>query len=277
MGRIIVCDTKQATKPYIFSNTKVAVYSYEELCYYIFHNMPLLHPDYFKAELIRWIGQELEMQDLANELIGEMAAEAPLLEMLVTILSAREYYNQDEIRIFIANYEDRKNQTGLEQLKETADSFLLYKRYVRAISIYNKILEKEKLISDKKFLGNVYHNKGVALAKNLELEEARTAFLRAFSLNEDDDSIRQYFVVLMMMKSYDQVKQEAQTIGMPAQKLEDMVEEITQARDDAQGTSVYKKFHKAMYNYDHGDLNDFNKRVDMIITQWKQEFREQTI
>lgn len=277
MGRIIVCDTKQATKPYIFSNTKVAVYSYEELCYYIFHNMPLLHPDYFKAELIRWIGQELEMQDLANELIGEMAAEAPLLEMLVTILSAREYYNQDEIRIFIANYEDRKNQTGLEQLKETADSFLLYKRYVRAISIYNKILEKEKLISDKKFLGNVYHNKGVALAKNLELEEARTAFLRAFSLNEDDDSIRQYFVVLMMMKSYDQVKQEAQTIGMPAQKLEDMVEEITQARDDAQGTSVYKKFHKAMYNYDHGDLNDFNQRVDMIITQWKQEFREQTI
>lgn len=277
MGRIIVCDTKQATKPYIFSNTKVAVYSYEELCYYIFHNMPLLHPDYFKAELIRWIGQELEMQDLANELIGEMAAEAPLLEMLVTILSAREYYNQDEIRIFIANYEDRKNQTGLEQLKETADSFLLYKRYVRAISIYNKILEKEKLISDKKFLGNVYHNKGVALAKNLELEEARTAFLRAFSLNEDDDSIRQYFVVLLMMKSYDQVKQEAQTIGMPAQKLEDMVEEITQARDDAQGTSVYKKFHKAMYNYDHGDLNDFNQRVDMIITQWKQEFREQTI
>lgn len=277
MGRIIVCDTKQATKPYIFSNTKVAVYSYEELCYYIFHNMPLLHPDYFKAELIRWIGQELELQDLANELIGEMAAEAPLLEMLVTILSAREYYNQDEIRIFIANYEDRKNQTGLEQLKETADSFLLYKRYVRAISIYNKILEKEKLISDKKFLGNVYHNKGVALAKNLELEEARTAFLRAFSLNEDDDSIRQYFVVLLMMKSYDQVKQEAQTIGMPEQKLEDMVEEITQARDDAQGTSVYKKFHKAMYNYDHGDLNDFNQRVDMIITQWKQEFREQTI
>ena len=34
MGKIIVCNTKTAQNPYTFLNTKVSVYSYEELCYY---------------------------------------------------------------------------------------------------------------------------------------------------------------------------------------------------------------------------------------------------
>ena len=42
MGKIIVCNTKTAQNPYTFLNTKVSVYSYEELCYYLYNNMVLV-------------------------------------------------------------------------------------------------------------------------------------------------------------------------------------------------------------------------------------------
>ena len=34
MARVILCETTPATTSYIFPNTKIEVYSYEELCYY---------------------------------------------------------------------------------------------------------------------------------------------------------------------------------------------------------------------------------------------------
>ena len=45
MGRIILCQPRQAVIPYRFTNTKVEVYSYEELCFYIYNNVALLNPE----------------------------------------------------------------------------------------------------------------------------------------------------------------------------------------------------------------------------------------
>ena len=45
MSGIIICKTKTADNPYTFLNTKITIYSYEELCYYIFNNMVLIGKD----------------------------------------------------------------------------------------------------------------------------------------------------------------------------------------------------------------------------------------
>ena len=51
MGKIIVCNTKTAQNPYTFLNTKVSVYSYEELCYYLYNNMVLVGEEDVTARL----------------------------------------------------------------------------------------------------------------------------------------------------------------------------------------------------------------------------------
>ena len=55
MGKIIVCNTKTAQNPYTFLNTKVSVYSYEELCYYLYNNMVLVGEEDVSARLSAWI------------------------------------------------------------------------------------------------------------------------------------------------------------------------------------------------------------------------------
>ena len=61
MGKIIVCNTKTAQNPYTFLNTKVAVFSYEELCYYLYNNMVLVGEEDVSARLSAWIKTELQL------------------------------------------------------------------------------------------------------------------------------------------------------------------------------------------------------------------------
>ena len=67
MGKIIVCNTKTAQNPYTFLNTKVSVYSYEELCYYLYNNMVLVGEEDVTASLSAWIRRELDLTELADK------------------------------------------------------------------------------------------------------------------------------------------------------------------------------------------------------------------
>ena len=68
MARVILCETKVATTSYIFPNTKIEVFSYEELCYYVYNNIALLSEEYIGKKLFDWIEKELEMEELALKL-----------------------------------------------------------------------------------------------------------------------------------------------------------------------------------------------------------------
>ena len=52
---------------------------------------------------------------------------------------------------------------------------------------------------------------------------------------------------------------------------------VEDALDDAENTSIYARYEKAIYNKEHGDYEAFNQRVDMLLNQWKEEFREQVV
>ena len=68
MGRVILCETVPATTSYIFPNTKIEVFSYEELCYYMYNNIALVSEEYIGVAMFHWIEQELHLPDLADSL-----------------------------------------------------------------------------------------------------------------------------------------------------------------------------------------------------------------
>ena len=255
MGRIILCQPRQAVIPYRFTNTKVEVYSYEELCFYIYNNVALLNPEQFQGKLVQWTKTELE----------KLAAEASLTELLVTILSAGSYYETAEIQQF----RDKQELVALlpeeEKLKLKADSFLMYKRLLKAISLYNTILRREDQIEDRRFLGDVYHNKGVALAKNMEVTNQKPASLEAY-------------IVLRLQEAEEAVvEKEARAFGMDEADFQRLMGLLEDATEDAESTSVYTRYQKALYNKERGDYEAFNQRIDMMLNQWKEDFREQIV
>ena len=179
MGKIILCEARQAVIPYVFVNTKVEVYSYEELCFYIYNNVALLNREQFQGKLVQWIKSELGLEELATAIMEKLSAESDLVEILVVILSAGSYYEPAEIRQFIEKQELVELLPENEKIKLRADSFLMYKRLLKAISLYDEILRQEETIEDKRLIGDVLHKRGGALAKKREVSKALLSFLAA--------------------------------------------------------------------------------------------------
>ncbi|MBR1568227.1 MAG: hypothetical protein IJ648_04625 [Lachnospiraceae bacterium] len=291
MSRLILCENRQAVVPYSFTNTKVEVYTYEELCFYIYNNVALLYPEQFGDRFVQWLRTELNMNGLADQVFSKLTKEAGLNEILVTILSGGQYYDQGEIQHFLDKQELVALLSEEEKLKLKADSFLMYKRFLKAISLYDEILRNENEEMEERFIGDVYHNKGVALAKNMELSKAKLSFLEAYNRNRKRPSL-EAFVMLRILEECrmssgmafaedapwrDVVWREAEAFGMEEADYHRLIMVVEDALDDAENTSIYARYEKAIYNKEHGDYEAFNQRVDMLLNQWKEEFREQVV
>lgn len=277
MGKIILCEARQAVIPYVFVNTKVEVYSYEELCFYIYNNVALLNREQFQGKLVQWIKSELGMEDLAAAIMEKLSADSELVEILVVILSAGSYYEAAEIRQFIEKQELVELLPENEKIKLRADSFLMYKRLLKAISLYDDILRQEETIEDRRLIGDVYHNRGVALAKNMELSKAKLSFLEAYEYNKKKPSLEAYITLRLLEDPPEVVMPEAKTFGMEEADFNRISMLLEDAIDDSSNTVAYTRYQKALYNKDHGDYEAFNQRVDMLLHQWKEEFREQIV
>lgn len=277
MARVILCETKVATTSYIFPNTKIEVFSYEELCYYVYNNIALLSEEYIGKKLFDWIEKELEMEELALKLrVVKDKDSTDLTDLLTTILTHKEFYTIPEIKEFIVQIERIKGLSAPQFRKKQADGFLRYRKYVKAASIYDEILEQYSDMNNDKLLGAIYHNRAVALANNFELEEAMSSYKKAFELTENKESLYQYMLLLATVKDQAEVQEMAKLHG-----VEEFVLKIYDAIDDVQtdvkGSPLYRRMEKAIFHYQKNNLTDFNNRMDAVIEELKTEIREQVV
>ena len=275
MGKIIVCNTKTEQNPYTFLNTKVSVYSYEELCYYLYNNMVLVGEEDVSARLSAWIRRELDLTELADKIDTLLDKHAFVQDIMVEILV---YYSSEEVRQFMAECQKLRTLKSYEVEKLRADGYLRYKHYIKAGAIYDEVicyLEKEK--QENEFLGNVYHNKAVALAGNLQLDEAKSCFIKAYSLNKNEESLIEYFCVLAVTVDTATLEKEIKKRGLPANFLEDLMSEVGDSKEDVRELPIYNKVQKAVYNRLHGHIEDYDRRMDTILSELKDEFRDQLV
>ena len=278
MGKIIVCNTKTAQNPYTFLNTKVSVYSYEELCYYLYNNMVLVGEEDVTASLSAWIRRELDLTELADKIDTLLDKHAFVQDIMVEMLVYGGYYSSEEVRQFMAECQKLRTLKSYEVEKLRADGYLRYKHYIKAGAIYDEVicyLEKEK--QEDEFLGNVYHNKAVALAGNLQLDEAKSYFIKAYSLNKNEESMIEYFCVLAVTVDTATLEKEIKKRGLPANFLEDLMSEVGDSKEDVRELPIYNKVQKAVYNRLHGHIEDYDRRMDTILSELKDEFRDQLV
>lgn len=277
MGRVILCDTRVATTSYIFPNTKIEVFSYEELCFYIYNNAALIAEEYIGVTMFNWIEDGLHLPELSNQLrVVKEKTSTDLTDLLTTILTYKEYYTMSEIKDFIFQLERMKGLAAPHFRKMQADGFLRYHKYLKASAIYDEILEQYPDLQNNKLLGSIYHNRAVAMAHNFELEEAMKSYLKAYELTKDTKSIYQYLLLMATMKERKDIEVLAKfyDVGEMIDVIYDALEDTEQ---DVMGSPIYHRMEKAIFHYQKNNLTDFSKRMDTVIEHLKSEFREQTV
>lgn len=277
MAKIIVCSPKQAKTPYTFLNTKVEIYTYEELCFYIYNNTVLISKSALSEKLFDWIRNEIDMPELADRLTGLVNKTAYAQDLLVEILNAGNYYEPEEIKVYIEAWQKYRKLSAPQRMKLKADGYLGYRRYIKAASIYDDIIDKQDEISDRSFLGNIYHNRAVAAASNMDTEDAKQFFLKAYELNGNPESLRGYFFVLAVNEDTATLKQEMRKMDLDDEYFEDIMMEIGDSKDDVREMTIFAMLQRAVFNKMNKDMTDYDKRMDIILGQLKDEFREQAI
>ncbi|MDO5127032.1 MAG: hypothetical protein Q4D54_04710 [Eubacteriales bacterium] len=277
MSKVILCTKKEASHPFIFLNTKVEIYTYEELCFYIYNNTVLISKSALSEKLFDWIRDELGMVELAAKLVALSSKTAYAQDLLVEILNAGDYYEPEEIVTYVEAWQKYRKLSVSQRKKLKADGYLGYRRYIKAASIYDDIIEEHPDIDDDVFLGNVYHNRAVAAANNLDTYDAKRYFLKAFELNGNEDSLRGYLIVFAAGNDSATIRQEMRKYDLDEDHFENLMIEIGESNDDVREMTIYSMLQRAVYNRMNKDMIDYDKRMDIILGQLKDEFREQAI
>lgn len=274
MGNVIFCETRETTTPYIFANTRIAVYSYEEVCYYIFHHPSMMSLEYFGAEFTDWVRERLEMKELADALEKMLSKECTLLPYLETLLLAANYYDKHEVALFFERLKTEQSLPKSVQLKKQADSFLDFHKYVRAIRLYDDILKKEGL--EAEFRSSIYHNKGVALSKNFELKPALQCFKLAYETFPNEVSLSCYLTIFFMLNQFVEAKREAERLEVSVEQYERLLKDYKRSSNGFEQTEQYEEYRKIKDAFSYGQEKKAEARIDQLLHEWKEEYRVQT-
>lgn len=277
MGKLIQCSSKIAKHPYCFPMTKTNVYSIEEVCYYIRNNIYMMQEEVFDRDFAEWLDKELEMETTAKKLENMRKDHNNLKDIVVTLCCSCDYYTEEEINQLIEVMDETQNLSmrGRQMIK--ADNFLKTNSLEKARKEYESILRSDDMLhASQEEYGTVYHSLGVAYAGLGEFGEAAQAFQKAYEQNQKMESMQAYLYALRlggMEKEYEHAVKELeisqeQQVFLNAQ----YAEAVRQSRQ----TREYRQISRMKEIYDSGRLEEYNNRMEEIIYQWKQEYRQET-
>jgi len=135
MGRYILCG-KIADSPFEVEELDLRIYTIEELCFYIYHNLSLIDDEFIDEKLITFIRKELEMPEIAQKIERFYSSPSDQDSTLQMLLSEVGYYTDQELTEFQSRLVKRRRRNGPERVREKADSLREKKRYYNAIRTY---------------------------------------------------------------------------------------------------------------------------------------------
>lgn len=199
MGRLIYCIGDKAKSPYYFASTGTRVYTMEELCYYLYHNVETMEEDLAENQLISWIRDELHMGQRADELQEIKNKEHGMKELAVAIFCSTDYYSQEEIANLVAEIDAYFALLPIARKKRHADAFLRYGNSREALLEYRSLVEdREFAYLDEQAQGQAYHNMAVLLARDGMFRNASRYFLLAYEKSGEKESLCQYLYSLKL-------------------------------------------------------------------------------
>ena len=271
MGELILCKQSIAAIPYYIERGAVNIYSLEELSYYVYHNVYQIRHDFMSLELCHWIGAELKIPALEEQLMEMLKENVPLHIFVGHILSYCGYLTQGEIRETLVTISTFENKSEAERGKVEADRLMEEGRYVQAIRAYEAVLNEDNIRNQSmQFMGDIWHDMGVAYGRLFCFEEAARCFSMAYERNRKDSTLKALI---------------AAVCGDEEQALKDVMQKfhipptfVQQVQQEMQAISETKSIRNFAQSLDmYGLQTSFYQKEDIrpeeILQDWKTEYR----
>ncbi|MBR1635103.1 MAG: hypothetical protein IJ682_08605 [Lachnospiraceae bacterium] len=269
MGELILCSRPIAAVPYYVEELSVNLYSLEELSYYVFHNVYLLNADFMSVELCQWIGRDLGMPQLSEEMRLLLRDNVPLHIFVSKLLNACGYLSSGEIRDTVEIIAAFENKSDAERKKIRADRLLEKKRILEAIYEYEDLLSSEDNVGER-LLGDIWHNLGTAYARLFFFNEAADCFKEAYRKNRRRQSLRSMLFTFRCKrdeKGFDEAVAYFQVPAEEAEIVRSEVSHISEAREILRFDDEIDHMRSA-----YSEQNAYRSQLESILSRWKGEY-----
>lgn len=251
MSGYILCQTKKAENPYYIENISTNIYSIEELCYYLYHNLYLVDNSIINESLCTWLSEELGLTKLAAKLKPHVGKFASAEDILYPIFKEINYLTYEELRKLNGQLSKMDMEAPAMREKRKGDLLVENRMYVNAIRVYRRILERDNLggLRDG-FVSDVYHNLGCAYSYLFQMEKAMECFWKAYEEDKTQKSLKCYLLAFKSVRSKDEYQRKLKELEaddelkkavkddldrfssmlerpVPAEKIDEMLEEFT--------------------------------------------------
>lgn len=272
MEGFLICTGKRTNQPLFIYDTKINIFSVEELCYYIIENIDTLDKRLFDDRLVEFL-KRCERADLALRIEALTQSDAALEEFARAVFSYVNYCGSSETEHLCAKIKSYEGQPVEERLKAVGDALLRNKKYSLAGKQYRRLLEMDvNEYMDDVFYGKIWHNLGVTYARMLYFKSAMDCFKKAYDIYPDDSIKTSMLKTLKIMgadEEYLQTGKDMATFGALQEQLELDQNSIYTYLEEEGDVIVCENF------YQRGQIGAYNESVRNLIDKWKKEYREQ--
>lgn len=276
MGKLIQCSSELAREPYHFRLTKTNVYSMEEVCYYIRHNIYMMQEEVFDREFAQWIRRELHMDKTADKLERLIDDHRNMKDIVVTLCCSCDYYEEDEIRELIQIIDETEHLPGYARKKYKGDNYLRCQSYEKAVEEYEKVFESDEILqAEATVYGDLFHNMGVAYVNMGEFHKASELFLKAYEKNNREESLAQCMFALRMCKDVGTYKKLLNDLEISQEDQDKWDKEYQRALELAGGSREAIRVEKLRGLVRSGNMEEYYGKVHSTIAAWKNEYRKQ--
>ena len=98
MGGYILCQVRKAQMPYYIESISTNIYTIEELCYYLYHNIYLLDDTIINEQLCDWIRKELGLEKLYHKLYRTLENNESIGNFILSVFKEINYLNHSEFK-----------------------------------------------------------------------------------------------------------------------------------------------------------------------------------
>ena len=275
MGELLLCKEPIAAMPYYIEGISWNVYSLEELCYYVEHNIYLLESDFMTEELCTWIGKEVKNSILAEKLRNIMRVNGKLSEFVQVLLDASGYCPKDVVKEILLIIREMEEKSDFERNKMRADRLLEREKYLSSIYEYKSLLESNAAGEQtKELLGSIWHNLGASYARLFLFAEAIHCYEKAYKLNNHIESLKQCLMACHCHYDEAGFLQAVETYQPDESLVQEIREEIDKAYNSQALETFNDKFGSTVALKARGRRGDYQKEIGNMIFQWKEEYRK---
>ena len=114
-----------------------------------------------------------------------------------------------------------------------------------------------------------------SIAGSGELKKASEFFLKAYEKNEREESLFQCAFALRLNKDVAQYKKLINDLEISSAQQLAWEERFKSAQERAEQSAGASQIRKLRVLYQNGAMNEYNEKVNRMISEWKNEYRKQ--